>query len=37
MEVVRQELNNKEQEINEKKKMLMEMMKSKEEKPATRL
>lgn len=29
MEVVRQELNNKEQEINEKKKMLMEMMKSK--------
>jgi hypothetical protein len=30
MEVVRQELNNKEQEINEKKKMLMEMMKSKD-------
>lgn len=31
MESVRQELNNKEMEINERKKMLIEMMKQKED------
>ncbi len=36
MESVRQELNNKEMEINERKKMLIEMMKQKEDPKLTK-